>query len=401
MSAVLHPSTLPQPPPPAQPQPQQLPLSQPTAAGTAVVTAAPPARSARGGVLALVLLALALVLWLLGTGVGSTGLENLWPALWGQGVDPAAHAMAQQIVWDIRLPRTLGAWAAGALLGLAGAVAQGLFRNPLADPYLLGSASGASLGVALALALFGGGSAGLLGFLGVAKGSVAVSVFSSHWLVRLGLTGAAFVGAVLAVLLTLVLARGVQHTLRLLLAGVIVGVVLGALTSLILLLSPDSLQAMQAFMLGSTGFVGWSACLLMAGVWALCLLLAWVLSRALDGLALGEATAHSLGLPLAPLRAALVAVLALATGTAVAQTGLIAFVGLAAPHLVRAAVSVPHGRLMLLSSLMGGALLCAADLLARGLMAPQELPVGVLTAVLGGGYLLWLMHRRSSPGGLL
>ena len=148
MSAVLHPSTLPQSPPPAQPQPQQLPLFQPTAAGTAVVTAAPPARSARGGVLALVLLALALVLWLLGTGVGSTVLENLWPALWGQGVDPAAHAMAQQIVWDIRLPRTLGAWAAGALLGLAGAVAQGLFRDPLADPYLLGSASGASLGVA-------------------------------------------------------------------------------------------------------------------------------------------------------------------------------------------------------------------------------------------------------------
>jgi iron complex transport system permease protein len=343
-------------------------------------------------VLPLGLLALSLALWLLGTGVGSTGLESLWPALWGQGSDPTAHAMAQQIVWDIRLPRTLGAWCAGALLGLAGAVAQGLFRNPLADPYLLGSASGASLGVALALALLGGSST---------AAALSVSVFSSHWLVRLGLTGAAFVGAVLAVLLTLALARGVQHTLRLLLAGVIVGVVLGALTSLILLLSPDSLQAMQAFMLGSTGFVGWAACLLMAGVWLLCLALAWALSRALDGLALGEATAHSLGLPLAPLRAALVAVLALATGTAVAQTGLIAFVGLAAPHLVRAAVSVPHGRLMALSSLMGGALLCAADLLARGLIAPQELPVGVLTAVLGGGYLLWLMHRRSSPGGVL
>ncbi len=376
MSAVLPPSVTP------------VPLTAPVAQ---------PVRRAPGGaLLALGLVLLSLALWLLGTGVGSTGLENLWPALWGQGDDPAAKAMAQQIVWDIRLPRTLGAWCAGALLGLAGAVAQGLFRNPLADPYLLGSASGASLGVALALALLGGG--GLLGFLG---GGTAVSVFSSHWLVRLGLTGAAFVGAVLAVLLTLALARGVQHTLRLLLAGVIVGVVLGALTSLILLLSPDSLQAMQAFMLGSTGFVGWAACLLMAGVWLLCLALAWALSRALDGLALGEATAHSLGLPLAPLRAALVAVLALATGTAVAQTGLIAFVGLAAPHLVRAAVSVPHGRLMALSSLMGGALLCAADLLARGLIAPQELPVGVLTAVLGGGYLLWLMHRRSSPGGLL
>ncbi len=410
MSAVLHVSSSSAPPKPLPPAQAQAQAADPQGAGAEAVPAMPAtaAPSARGGLLALALALLALVLWLLGTGVGSTGLENLWPALWRQGGDAATHALAQQIIWDIRLPRTLGAWAAGALLGLAGAVAQGLFRNPLADPYLLGSASGASLGVALALALLGGSSGVLLGWLGLGPGSgaavsvsVSVSVFSSHWLVRLGLTGAAFVGAVLAVLLTLLLARGVQHTLRLLLAGVIVGVVLGALTSLLLLLSPDSLQAMQAFMLGSTGFVGWAACLLMAGVWLLCLLLAWVLSRALDGLALGEATAHSLGLKLAPLRAALVAVLALATGTAVAQTGLIAFVGLAAPHLVRAAVSVPHGRLMLLSSLMGGALLCAADLLARGLMAPQELPVGVLTAVLGGGYLLWLMHRRASPGGLL
>jgi iron complex transport system permease protein len=110
---------------------------------------------------------------------------------------------------------------------------------------------------------------------------------------------------------------------------------------------------------------------------------------------LGEATAASLGLPLAPLRAALVAVLALATGTAVAQTGLIAFVGLAAPHLVRSVVKTTHGALVLLSALMGGVLLMLADTLARGVLAPQELPVGVLTAILGGGYLLWLMHRNT------
>jgi iron complex transport system permease protein len=114
----------------------------------------------------------------------------------------------------------------------------------------------------------------------------------------------------------------------------------------------------------------------------------------LDGLSLGEATAASLGLPLGLLRVALVGVLALATGTAVAQTGLIAFVGLAAPHLVRSAIQTTHARLLALSSLMGGVLLLLADTLARGVMAPQELPVGVLTAVLGGGYLLWLMHRR-------
>lgn len=308
------------------------------------------------------------LLAVVGLGVGSTGLESVWQML--------ADPVAAQIVWDIRAPRTAGAFAAGALLGLAGAVAQGLFRNPLADPFLLGSASGASLGVALALAGLG------------------VSPFATQWVVRVGLTGAAFVGAVLAVLLTLALARGVQHTLRLLLAGVVVGVVLGALTSLVTLTTPDILQAMQAFMLGSTGFVGWASCWLMLGVGAVCLLLAGGLSRVLDGLALGEATALSLGLPLAPLRAALIVVLALATGTAVAQTGLIAFVGLAAPHLVRAVVKTTHAWLLLLASLMGGVLLMLADTMARGLLAPQELPVGVLTAVLGGGYLLWLMRRR-------
>ena len=348
----------------------------------------------RASLLGGVLLALSGLLLVLGTGVGSAGLENLLPPLLDPSADPAQAAMARQIVWEIRVPRTLGAWLAGALLGLAGAVAQGLFRNPLADPYLLGSAAGASLGVALALALTGGAA----GMLGGAASRAAIGLASSSLWVRLGFTGAAFAGAVLAVLLTLALARGVQHTLRLLLAGVIVGVVLGGLTSLAMLFSPDSLQAMQAFMLGSTGFVGWSACTLMALAWGITALAAWALARALDGLSLGEATAMSLGLPLVPVRAALVAVVALATGTAVAQTGLIAFVGLAAPHLVRAALHLPHRQLVMLASLMGGVLLAAADLLARGLIAPQELPVGVLTAVLGGGYLLWLMHRR---GGLL
>lgn len=340
----------------------------------------------------------ALALTVLGVCVGSTGFENLLGPLWNPALDPDQTAMAHQILWEIRLPRTLGAWAAGALLGLAGAVAQGLFRNPLADPYLLGSASGASLGVALALAALGGGG-GMLGGGNLLHGAVAVSVFSSSVWVRIGLTGAAFVGAVFAVLLTLVLSRGVGHTLRLLLAGVVVGVVLGATTHLVLLFSPDSLQAMQAFMLGSTAFVGWTSCALMAGVWVVCVLASWLLARVLDGLSLGDATAVSLGLPLGPMRAALVAVVALATGTAVAQTGLIAFVGLAAPHLVRSVVKTTHGHLMLLSSLMGGVLLMAADTLARGLLAPQELPVGVLTAVLGGGYLLWLMHRGQSHAG--
>lgn len=322
--------------------------------------------------LALALLVLCVLGVALGSAVGSTGLES-WRNAWQDDV-------AWRIVWDIRLPRSVGACAAGALLGLAGALAQGLFRNPLADPYLLGSASGASLGVAAALALFGG------------------NPFATEFLVRLGLTGAAFVGAVVAVLLTLALARGVQHTLRLLLAGVIVGVVLGAMASLISLMRPDVLQGMQGFLLGSTSFIGWTSCVLMVGVLLLCGVLAVALSRVLDALTLGESTALSLGLPLAPVRVALVGVLALATGTAVAQTGLVAFVGLAAPHVVRSLVNARHNWLVVLSALMGGVLLLAADLLARSVMAPQEMPVGVLTAVLGGVYLLWLMYRSPSQG---
>jgi iron complex transport system permease protein len=331
--------------------------------------------------MALSLLLLTLLLLALGIAVGSTGFGRL--------AQVASDPVALQIVLDIRLPRSLGAWLAGALLGLSGAVAQGLFRNPLADPFLLGSASGASLGVA----------AGLLGLSagqGLASGGLAMT-----WLTRLGLTGAAFVGAVVAVLLTLQLARGVQHTLRLLLAGVIVGVVLGAAKDLITLAVPEVVPAMQGFNLGSVAYVGWPACTLMA----LALLACWGVSvasaRILDALGLGVTTALSLGVPLARARWLLVAVMALATGTAVAQTGLIAFVGLAAPHMVRQAVTATHGRRIGLSALTGGVLLLGADILARWLLAPQELPVGVLTALMGGGYLLWLMHRRGAlRGGL-
>ena len=303
----------------------------------------------------------------LGSSVGSTGFESWFAAFQDE--------IAWQIIWDIRLPRSVGAFVAGALLGLAGAIAQGLFRNPLADPYLLGSASGASLGVAIALVWFGG------------------NPFATEFLIRLGLTGAAFIGAVFAVMLTIALAQGVQHTLRLLLAGVIVGVVLGAIASLISLLRPDVLQGMQGFLLGSTSFIGWNSCALMFSVLFVSMGLAFFLSRVLDALSLGELTALSLGMPLAKARLVLVTLLALATGAAVAQTGLVAFVGLAAPHLVRSLIKTKYNWVILLSTLMGGLLLLLADLLARLLLSPQELPVGVLTAVLGGGYLLWLMYQ--------
>lgn len=318
--------------------------------------------------LAVSLLLATALLCIAGVAVGSLG----WEPLWNRTGEAAAA-----ILWDIRLPRTLGAWLAGALLGLAGAIAQGLFRNPLADPYLLGSATGAALGVAILLVLIG-----------------ASPLAAEGWVARLGMTGAAFAGAVAAVLLTLGLAKGVQHTLRLLLAGIVVGMVFGAFAALVMFWAPEIMRAMQGFLLGTTGFLGWAAVGLMATLFAVCLVIALVFSRALDALSLGDTTAASLGVALTPVRMVMVGAMALATGAAVAQVGLIAFIGLVAPHLVRAAAKPTHSWLLPLAALTGGVLLLGADVLARWLLAPQELPVGVLTAVLGGGYLLWLMHRR-------
>ena len=325
--------------------------------------------------LALALALLAVLLGAAGLGAGSDGWSIA--ALLSPGAD------AQLVIGQIRAPRTLGAWLTGALLGLAGAVAQGLFRNPLADPFLLGSAAGASFAVTLVLAA-GGVFAQGLGF-GASSG-----------LAQAGLVGAACVGAMGGVLLTLLLARGAQQTTRLLLAGIVVGVVLSALGDMLTTLAPEALRERQVFMLGSTGLLGWNSVLLLALGLAVTAPIAWRLARVLDALTLGEDSARSLGLALPRLRLLLVGVLALATGLAVSQAGLVAFVGLVAPHLVRRFAPSPNGYTLIASAATGGALLLGADVLARTLVAPQELPVGGLTALLGGIYLLWLLHRRGS-----
>ncbi len=318
-------------------------------------------------------LALAALLMLaLGLSAGSEGWSLQWAQDW-------------PLISAIRAPRSLGALAAGALLGLAGALAQGLFRNPLADPYLLGSAAGAGLGVVLFI--FAGSVAG-----------TGLGLANAGWLLRFGLVGAAFVGALVGVLLTLLLASGAGRPMLLLLAGVVVGVLLSAVSDLLMLLSPEAMRGKQAFLLGTTGFLGWDSVLLMAGGLLLALPLALRVSRVLDVLVLGEATATSLGVDLPRLRMLLVLLMALCTGAAVAQAGLIAFVGLVAPHLVRRLVAVRHGPLLGLSALAGGVLLLAADVAARSVIAPVELPVGVLTAVVGGAYLLLLLRRRALDG---
>ena len=322
--------------------------------------------------LAGLLTVLAVLAGLAGLAVGSEGFSLRW----------AEDAF---LITEIRAPRTLGALLAGGLLGLAGALAQGLFRNPLADPYLLGAAAGASLGVVAVLA-----AGGLLGL----AGANSVGLATAGALLRAGLVAAAFAGALLGVGLTLLLAGGAARPLTLLLCGVVVGVLMGALSDLLLLLSPEALRGKQSFLLGTTGFLGWRSVFTLGGCLAVVVPLALRFARVLDALVLGEASAASLGLRLPAMRLLLVVLMALATGCAVSQAGLVAFVGLIAPHLVRRCVVVTHGPLLVLSAGTGGVLLVVADVAARWVMAPQELPVGVLTAVLGGVYLLLLLRRQ-------
>lgn len=285
-----------------------------------------------------------------------------------------ADSAMQRVVLELRLPRTVAAWLVGCLLGLAGAVAQGVFRNPLADPYLLGSASGAALGAVAALVL-GAGAA-------------------SSGAMLLGVTSASFVGAFGAVLLTLLLSRGASRPMTLLLAGIAVGVVLGGVREGLTIVAPETLRATQAFMLGSTAFVGWDGLGLMGAVGVGCLLVALGWAPAMDAMTLGDDAATSLGVSTLQARYALIAVLALSTAVAVSQAGLIAFVGLAAPHVARRAGHVRHRPHVVFATLAGGALLLVADVVARTVTPPTEWPVGLVTAIVGGSYLVWVLTRN-------
>ena len=325
----------------------------------------------RPGAWALALLALGLAGVLLGVGVGVDGWA--WP--WGPNA-----GLSEQVWLDLRLPRSAGAWLVGALLGLAGALGQSLFRNPLADPYLLGSASGAGLGVALGLVLAQG--------LGPSLGPQG-----EHWL-SWGSGVLSFAGAWLAVMLALIWSGGLTHTPRLLLAGVVVGVILSALTSALMLMVPQAWAGFQAFMLGTTQALDlWGLLTLALGL-LLCLTLVWRWAPALDVLSLGEDTAQSMGMHLSRTRSVLILAMTLATSLAVSHTGLMAFVGLAAPHLARSLVHPKPSTLPLWSVLTGGLLLVLADGVSRWWWSPLEWPVGVVTALIGGLYLLHRLGRK-------
>lgn len=282
------------------------------------------------------------------------------------------------IVLDVRMPRVLLGAVVGAGLAVVGTVLQALVRNPLADPYLLGISSGASAGVVLVI-VFGLGSG-----LGLAT--------------TITMPAGAFAGAMLALVLVYVLARrgGQLTSSRLVLAGVAVAYVLSALASLVMVTSArrEHFQEAMYWTFGGLGSARWDLLPLPAAVLVVGTGLLLALARPLDLMLVGEEGATVLGLDTSRFRAAVFVLSSLVTGVLVAVSGAIGFIGLLVPHAARMLVGASHRTLLPVVALAGAAFLVLADLAARTVAIPQDVPVGILTALTGGPFFLWLLRRR-------
>ncbi|UCM91547.1 FecCD family ABC transporter permease [Streptomyces marincola] len=284
----------------------------------------------------------------------------------------ALPPLRDSLIWDLRVPRVLLAALVGASLAVCGAVLQSITRNALADPYLLGVASGASTGAVTVLVLGAGADS-------------------------LGMTGGAFAGALLSFgLLLLLLRRTALDSSRVVLTGVVVWHLFVALTSLLLMASGDAddTRAMMRWLLGSMATARWDAVVICAVVGAAGLLVCWLCATALDGFAFGADTAASLGVNVKATRVVLLVTTALLTAAAVAYVGAIGFVGLIVPHGVRFVVGPTHRLLLPFSALAGAVFLVWSDALARTVFDPREVPVGVFTALVGVPLFLLILRRR-------
>ncbi|MFB6619156.1 FecCD family ABC transporter permease [Streptomyces sp. NPDC056367] len=344
------------------------------------------------GVLAAALLASAVAGLALGPVRIAPGrvLGILLGGLWGER--PAGAFAA--IVWDVRLPRVLLGALVGAGLAVAGTVLQALVRNQLADPFLLGASSGASAGAVLVI-VFGAGSA-----LGAGAGPGAGPDVGPD----VGVPLAAFAGSMGALVAVYAMARrgGTMTTGRLVLAGVAVQYVLSALTSLVLVLAahPDQLRSVLFWTLGGLGGARWDGLALPAAALLLGTGLLTALARPLDLLLAGDEGAHTLGLDTGRFRAAVFVLASLVIGVLVACSGAIGFVGLMVPHAARMVVGAGHRALLPVAALGGAVFLSLADVLARTATAPAEIPVGVVTALVGGPFFLWMLRRSGRTEGV-
>jgi cobalamin transport system permease protein len=278
------------------------------------------------------------------------------------------------IIWELRLPRLLLACFVGAGLGTAGAGYQGLFRNPLADPFVIGASSGAALGATLAI---------INGWQGTFLGLACIPA-------------ASLVGALTAVFIVYSIASvGRQIPMvSLLLAGIALSSMLGAIVSLLMFLHEEKLMTIFSWLMGSLSGRGWGTLWSTAPLILIGGSILWMHSRALDALTFGEESAASLGLGINRLRATIVLSASLITAASVAGGGIIGFVGLIAPHMARSLVGARHAMVIPMSGILGALLLLLADDVARTIVAPSELPVGVVTALLGSPFFLYLLKTR-------
>lgn len=284
----------------------------------------------------------------------------------------------ESTLWVVRFPRIVMALVVGAALAVAGAVMQAIFGNPLAEPGVVGVSSGAALGAATAIVV----GASVLGVAGVAV--------------------AAFLGGLVATLLVYVVSRagGRTEVVTLLLTGIAVNAIAQAGIAFVLFVADSASREQIVFwQLGSLGGSLWSQVAVVAAVAVPGVLVALALARRYDLLALGERNARHLGVDVERLRLMSIVLVALLTGVAVAFTGIIAFVGLVVPHLIRMIIGPAHRGLVLASAVGGGALLVIADLLTRTLVAGAELPIGMLTSLVGGPFFFWLLYRQRRRSG--
>jgi iron complex transport system permease protein len=291
--------------------------------------------------------------------------------------DSGLSEQARNIVWDVRLPRVVLGLLVGSMLSLSGGAYQGVFRNPLADPYLLGAAAGAGLGATVVIVVDVGRSIGPVEVLPLA----------------------AFVGAVAAVLLTYVvgaLGDRRRSTATLLLAGVAVASLLTAIQTFLQQRDADTVREVYAWILGRLTVGGWDEVWLLVPYGLVSAAVILVHRRALDVLSVGDDEATTLGLPVDRTRLIVVMAASLGTGAAVAVSGLIGFVGIIVPHTVRLVAGSSYRIVLPLSVLVGGAFLVFADLLARTLLAPAEIPIGVITAFFGAPFFVVLLRLRRS-----
>ena len=288
--------------------------------------------------------------------------------------------LARIILWEVRLPRIAMGALVGAALAVSGAVMQGLFRNPLADPGIVGVSAGAGLGAITAIVLGALLPPALQSLIGIY--TVPLAAFVGGWASVLLLYGVATRG-------------GRTSVATMLLAGIALGALSGAVSGLMVYAADDQqLRDLTFWGLGSLAGATWAKLATAAPIIGLALVAATTLGRGLNGLALGEATALHLGIPVQRTKTLAILCVAGATGAAVAVSGGIGFVGIVVPHLLRLATGPDHGPLLINSALLGASLLLGADILSRLLIAPGELPIGIVTAVLGAPVFLWILLRR-------